>query len=370
MAKYIDLTLLKPTATARDIKALCESAKKYEVAAVCVAPTFVPLARELLQKSSVKVCSVIGFPLGFQITSVKAYEGKELVTLGADELDFVINLRWVKEGRFEFVAAEAQELRATLPNTVLKAIIECAYLNREEMEALVDILAETQIDYVKTSTGFGPRGATVDDVKILAKRAYGRIKVKASGGIKTLEQSLALIEAGAVRLGTSAGIEILKELEEGAKLKEKVEIFVDGACLGNPGPGGYAAILRYKGQEKLITGGEPHTTNNRMELMAAITALESLKRPCQVKIYTDSRYLKDGITKWLPRWLKNGFRTSNKKPVKNQDLWQKLAELTSKHQVDWYWVKGHAGHPENERCDQLARAEAEKQRDRQSYFNN
>ncbi|OAG28684.1 ribonuclease HI [Thermodesulfatator autotrophicus] len=152
----------------------------------------------------------------------------------------------------------------------------------------------------------------------------------------------------------------MKELESQGNTAKRVEIFVDGACLDNPGPGGYAAILRYKGQEKIITGGEANTTNNRMELMAAIKALESLKRPCQVKIFTDSRYLKDGITKWLPRWLENGFRTSAKKPVKNQDLWQKLAELTRKHQVEWQWIKAHAGHPENERCDKLARAEAQK----------
>ncbi len=360
LAKRIDLTLLKPTATAKEIEKLCEDARTYKVAAVCVAPTFVPYAAELVKGSPVKVCSVVGFPLGFQLTSVKAYEAAELLACGAQELDFVINLRWVKEKRFEFVAAEAGEILAACPGVVTKAIIECAYLTRTEMEKLVDVLAEAGVDYVKTSTGFGPRGATVADVRLLAERAYGRIKVKAAGGIRTLAQALALIEAGADRLGTSSGVSILEEFQQmaaGDRTRE-VKIFVDGACLGNPGPGGYAAILKSGGQEKVITGAEPHTTNNRMELMAAIKALESLKYPCVVKIYTDSRYLMDGVTKWLPRWLENGFRTRNKKPVKNRDLWERLAELTKHHQIEWHWLEGHAGHPENERCDRLAREAA------------
>ncbi len=358
LAKKIDLTLLSPTATAKEILKLCEGAKRYQVAAVCVAPTFVPYAAELLKGSEVKVCTVVGFPLGFGLTNVKAYEASQVVACGAQEIDFVINLRWVKEGRFEFIAAEAGELRAACPETIIKAIIECGYLTREEMEKLVDILAEARLDYVKTSTGFGPRGATVEDVKILTERAAGRIKVKAAGGIRTLSQALSLLEAGADRLGTSSGLAILKEFEKTQKGLPQVEIFVDGACLGNPGPGGYAAILKREGQEKIITGAEPHTTNNRMELLAAIKALESLKRPCQVELYTDSRYLKDGVTKWLPKWLANGFRTAAKKPVKNQDLWKRLAELIQKHQVSWHWVEAHAGHPENERCDQLAKEAA------------
>ncbi|WP_456371063.1 deoxyribose-phosphate aldolase [Thermodesulfatator atlanticus] len=362
LAKFIDLTLLSPTATASDIKKLCEGARRYEVAAICVAPTFVPLAKELLKDSPVKICTVVGFPLGFQITSVKAYEAREMAALGAQEIDFVINLRWVKEKRFEFISGEAQELRSALPETVLKAIIECGYLDQDEMAILVDTLAEAGIDYVKTSTGFGPRGATLEDVKFLHERAYGRIKVKAAGGIRTLKQALALIEAGAERLGTSAGLEILSEFEgQKSNTLPEVEVYVDGACLGNPGPGGFAAILKCQGQEKIVTGSEPHTTNNRMELLAAIKALESLKKPCKVVIYTDSRYVKDGITKWLPRWVKNNFRTSAGKPVKNQDLWKHLAELTTQHQVEWRWVEGHAGHPENERCDRLAREAAKKE---------
>lgn len=137
---------------------------------------------------------------------------------------------------------------------------------------------------------------------------------------------------------------------------ELVEIFTDGACKGNPGPGGWGALLRYKGVEKTLYGGELQTTNNRMELMAAIEAFRALKKPCQVRITTDSVYVKDGLSKWLVNWKRNGWRTSQKQPVKNADLWQQLDVLAndSGHQVEWRWVKGHSGHAENELADQLA----------------
>jgi len=133
-----------------------------------------------------------------------------------------------------------------------------------------------------------------------------------------------------------------------------VEIFTDGACLGNPGPGGWGTLLRWRGEERELSGGEPETTNNRMELMAAIQGLESLKRPCRVALTTDSTYVKDGITKWIFNWKRNGWKTAAKKPVKNADLWQRLDAALSGHEVDWRWVKGHAGHAENERVDTLA----------------
>jgi len=142
--------------------------------------------------------------------------------------------------------------------------------------------------------------------------------------------------------------------------KPEVEIFTDGACSGNPGPGGWGAILRIGERERELSGGDPATTNNRMEMMGAIAALETLKRPCRVKLFTDSRYLLDGATKWIHGWKKNGWRTADKKPVKNVELWQRLDTARAGHQVDWTWVKGHAGHPENERVDQLARSEIEK----------
>ncbi|MCA3249597.1 MAG: ribonuclease HI [Holosporaceae bacterium] len=134
-----------------------------------------------------------------------------------------------------------------------------------------------------------------------------------------------------------------------------VEIFTDGACQGNPGPGGWGAILRFGDKERELYGYDPATTNNRMELMAALAALQALTRPCKVRLTTDSEYLRQGITTWLPRWQANGWRTADKKPVKNQDLWQGLAIAIQPHQIDWHWVRGHTGHAENERADQLAR---------------
>lgn len=144
------------------------------------------------------------------------------------------------------------------------------------------------------------------------------------------------------------------------QLKE-VEIFSDGACSGNPGPGGWGAIIRFKGVEKILSGGEPDTTNNRMELMGAIMALEALKENCRVTAFTDSQYIANAFLKgWLESWQKNGWRTAGKKPVKNQELWQRLLQQTTRHAIEWKWVKGHAGHPENERCDELAVAERDK----------
>ena len=133
-----------------------------------------------------------------------------------------------------------------------------------------------------------------------------------------------------------------------------VEIYTDGACRGNPGPGGWGALLRANGAEKELYGGEAATTNNRMELMAAIRALEALKRPSRVKLYTDSLYVMKGITTWIHDWKRRGWRTAEKKPVKNEDLWRELDALAAKHEIEWHWVKGHNGHPENERADQLA----------------
>jgi ribonuclease HI len=134
-----------------------------------------------------------------------------------------------------------------------------------------------------------------------------------------------------------------------------VDIFTDGACSGNPGPGGWGALLRYGAVEKELAGGEPATTNNRMELMAAIAALEALKRPVTARLHTDSMYVKDGITKWVHGWKKNAWRTADKKPVKNVELWQRLDAAAQPHQIEWIWVKGHSGHVENERVDALAR---------------
>ena len=134
-----------------------------------------------------------------------------------------------------------------------------------------------------------------------------------------------------------------------------VDIYTDGACSGNPGPGGWGVLLRYSDEEKELFGGEEATTNNRMELLAAIKAIEALKRPAKVRLHTDSMYLKDGITRWIRGWKANGWKTSAKKPVKNVDLWRRLDALAAGHEIEWRWVKGHAGHPDNERADWLAR---------------
>ena len=145
----------------------------------------------------------------------------------------------------------------------------------------------------------------------------------------------------------------------------KVEIFCDGACSGNPGPGGYGAILRYGGHEKELSGAERDTTNNRMELTGAITALESLKRPCRVVVTTDSQYLVKGMREWLDGWVRKGWKNSKKEPVLNRDLWERLLGLAKIHQIEWVWVRGHDGHLENERCDELARKAIEEFKQRE-----
>jgi len=143
-------------------------------------------------------------------------------------------------------------------------------------------------------------------------------------------------------------------------MTESVEIYTDGACRGNPGPGGWGVLLRFKGREKTLSGAERATTNNRMELMGAIKGIEALTRPCRVTVYTDSSYVKNGITQWLANWKRRGWKTAGKQPVKNVDLWQRLDAAVAPHDVDWRWVKGHSGHPENERVDELARKAIDK----------
>jgi ribonuclease HI len=156
---------------------------------------------------------------------------------------------------------------------------------------------------------------------------------------------------------TRAVVQIHKQDAKG--MKTDVEIFTDGACSGNPGPGGWGALLRYGDREKTLSGSEPQTTNNRMEMMAAIAALEALTRPKTVKLVTDSRYVMDGMTRWLANWKKRDWRTADRKPVKNVDLWQRLEACASPHDIEWEWVRGHSGHAENERVDTLARQAVE-----------
>lgn len=151
-------------------------------------------------------------------------------------------------------------------------------------------------------------------------------------------------------------------------MTKQVEIFTDGSCLGNPGPGGYGIVLRYKQVEKTLAKGYTLTTNNRMEMMATIVALQALKEPCDVILTTDSQYVRQGITQWIHNWKKRDWKTSDKKPVKNADLWKELDAETGRHKIDWRWVKGHAGHRENEMCDELARAAAENPTDEDTGY--
>ncbi|MDC0609870.1 ribonuclease HI [Vibrio sp.] len=153
-------------------------------------------------------------------------------------------------------------------------------------------------------------------------------------------------------------------------MTKQVEIFTDGSCLGNPGPGGYGIVLRYKGHEKHLSKGFHLTTNNRMEMLAAVVALQTLKEPCHVSLTSDSQYVRQGITQWIHNWKKRGWKTADKKPVKNADLWQRLDQETQRHQVEWHWVKGHAGHRENEICDELARSAAEAPSEHDTEYEN
>lgn len=146
--------------------------------------------------------------------------------------------------------------------------------------------------------------------------------------------------------------------------RKQIEVHTDGACLGNPGPGGWGALLRWREVERELSGGEPDTTNNRMELMAAIAALEALREPCDVILTTDSQYVRQGIMDWLANWIRRGWKTAGGDPVKNRDLWERLQAASAPHTIDWRWVKGHSGHPENERVDVLARTAAEQIRDK------
>src|SRR3989304_6042275 len=211
LAGYIDLTLLKPQVTTKDIEAFIRDAQKYPFASVCIPPYHVRKAAEILKGSHTKVGTVIGFPLGYQTTSVKLYEAREAVESGAEEIDMVMNISAFKSGEMTMVQDEISEIVSALPKIVVKVIIETCYLTNEEIIKACEMTIKSKADFVKTSTGFGPDGATIEDVKLLVKTAEGRIDVKASGGIKTLYDALTMINAGVVRIGTSSGINIVEE---------------------------------------------------------------------------------------------------------------------------------------------------------------
>jgi len=213
LASFIDHTALKPFVTEEQIIQLCAQAAQYRFKAVCVPPCYVPLATEYLKTQQTAVCTVIGFPLGYQTFSVKRMEAEEALKQGASEIDLVINISQFKSGKYAEVLLEIEQITQLVHShgALIKIIIETAYLSKEEIQKICEICAEAGVDFVKTSTGFAPYGAKVEDVRWMRQQLPGHIRIKASGGIQTLEQAQELIAAGASRLGTSSGIEIMQQ---------------------------------------------------------------------------------------------------------------------------------------------------------------
>lgn len=209
--KYIDHTNLKAYATKKDIEKLCEEAIKHQFASVCVNPYYVSLANELLNRTNVAVCTVIGFPLGQNTTSVKEFEAINAVQEGADEIDMVANIAAIKDGNYSYVKEEIETIRDSIEGKTLKVIIETCYLTKEEIIKMTEICNETFVNFIKTSTGFGNSGAKIDDVSLMNEHKMDFLEIKASGGIKTFEDACNFIEAGATRIGTSNGIAIIEE---------------------------------------------------------------------------------------------------------------------------------------------------------------
>lgn len=207
---YIDHTNLKAYATKEDIKKLCEEAKEHHFAAVCVNPCYVELAVELLRESPVSVCTVVGFPLGANTTMTKSYEAISAIEAGADEIDMVINIGALKDGDYEYVKNEIEEIRDSIDGHTLKVIIETCYLTKEEIIKMTQICNETFVHFIKTSTGFGSRGASLEDIDIIKDYKNEILEIKAAGGIRTYEDAAAYIEKGVTRIGTSNGVEIMK----------------------------------------------------------------------------------------------------------------------------------------------------------------
>lgn len=215
VASIIDQTLLHPTASEDHVQVFCEEAVNLGFAAVCIAPVWVNLAAKVARASNVRVCTVAGFPLGFETTESKVRTMRAAVDTGADEIDYVVNLGAVKGRNYELVAAEMEAMRRTAESAVVKVILETGYLTQKEKKHLCELAVNAGLDFVKTSTGFGPSGASVAEVELLAECARGRIKVKAAGGIKTIKDLESMVGAGAQRIGTSSGKEILAKIKPG-----------------------------------------------------------------------------------------------------------------------------------------------------------
>lgn len=215
--KYIDHTNLKAFATHEDIKKLCEEAKKYHFETVCVNPYYVSYAKKELKDSNVNVCTVIGFPLGQNITAVKEYEAITAIEDGADEIDMVINVAALKDKDYDYVKQEIEDIRDAIDGHTLKVIIETCYLTKEEIIKMTEICNETFVNFIKTSTGFGTKGAQLEDIELINEHKSEVLEIKASGGIKTSDDAIKFINAGATRLGTSSGVEIMKNCKENCK---------------------------------------------------------------------------------------------------------------------------------------------------------
>lgn len=215
IARFIDQSLLKPQATETDIIKLCKSAIKYNFYSVCVNPYYVPLCNAILKGSETKVTTVIGFPLGMTVKDAKIYEAKQAILHGADELDIVMNIGAAKSGNWDYVGEELLEIISATKSAVHKVIIEACYLTEEEKIVATKVASLFGAKFIKTSTGFGTKGATIKDVRLIKKILGDRAEVKAAGGVKTLSQVLQFIKAGAMRIGTSAGVEIMKEAHSG-----------------------------------------------------------------------------------------------------------------------------------------------------------
>ena len=214
IGKYIDHTNLKMDATSKDIAKLCKEAMEYDFETVCVHPCYVGLAKELLEESNVYVCTVIGFPLGMNTPKTKAFEAIEAVEMGADEIDMVINVGALKDKDYKYIQAEIEEIRDSIDGKVLKVIIETSLLTEDEIIKMTEICNDTFVNFIKTSTGFGKRGASVDDVKLINKHKNEVLEIKASGGIDTYDKMNELIEAGATRIGTSNSVKIVNNIHE------------------------------------------------------------------------------------------------------------------------------------------------------------
>ncbi|MEZ0343765.1 MAG: ribonuclease HI [Caldimicrobium sp.] len=359
LAAKIDYTFLNPYASLKEYEVFLKRAKEFPFRGICLPPALLSFAKSV--EPNLRYITVIAFPFGYQELSIKLKEIERALSSGAEELDYVPNIIHIKSGQFKALEEELKQLRDLTSGTIIKVILETPKLSKEEIKKVLPILIDTGIDFVKTSTGFSGKATSLEEVELLKKLSQGKIKIKASGGIKTLKEALSFFSKGADVIGTSSGYEILKEFEESLKeANTTLIVYVDGCSLGNPGPGGYAAIIKRGEDEIILSGGEAYTTNNRMELTAVLKALSSFKEPQRFIIYCDSEYVIKGATEWLFCWKLKGFKTSEGKPVKNQDLWMELERWLSFHRVKFEKVPAHSGHPENERADKIAKKEAEK----------